>query len=509
MKTSGRDLAREPMRVLVLLATLLCTVGYAQTPAYLPDVISGTVTTNVANAALSSITPASTLDGHTIAITVFQPAKGAPTNSFLVLGGFSSDPGPEYLQSLSCTTTKTGTQTLTPSSGKVPSRVYNSTTQALTYTWHGVYPFYLGTNNAPQAAQCTISHTGDWGWMRPKYEVVGLVYAPPGANSTVTYTSGFQSGTGTMTTNTYSSAYTEKDTLTIGSGGLISAIASGSVTATYATGWGQTQESSNSFALSDTYTTGLVQPGPASSALGVDHDYDVVYVWLNAEELVGIGGNVISRNGYGWDTRDSAATVCGAAGITGMDVVAITIGQLRGTQAIPTDLQCRLNRVWDSALGGLTSTDMLEIAQADPFFSNPQFNPNTANSARYELPNGRNLIMNYIPAAPGAQPSTYTYTASYTTTSTQGQSATDTHSRSWSLDASATVDYYVKITAAMNYSATYTTTNKNSSTITSGTSQGASFSITGPASTDNYTGPTAIQVWKDNVYGTFMFFPEN
>ena len=61
----------------------------------------------------------------------------------------------------------------------------------------------------------------------------------------------------------------------------------------------------------------------------------------------------------------------------------------------------------------------------------------------------------------------------------------------------------------MNYSQTYTTTNKNSSTVTSGTMQAANFSITGPASTDNYTGPTAMQVWKDNVYGTVMFFPEN
>ena len=514
MKLSGRLIGGEPLSVFALLLMLLCAAAHAQTPAYLPDVITGVVTARtgvgeVASAALGSITPASTLDGHSISISVTQPPKGAPTRSNLVFGNFSSDPGPTYLQSLTCTTASWGTQTLTSSSGKSFTRTYSSANQSLTYSWAGVYPFFIGVNGSTQSAQCTLVHTGDWGFMRPKYEVVGLVYAPPGAKSTVTYTNGFQSGTSTMTTNTYSTSYMEKDTLSIGTGKLISMIASGTVTATYATGWGQTQESTNSVAVSETYSTGLIQPGPASSAVGVDHDFDVVYVWLNPEELVGIAGNVISRNGYGWDSRDSAATVCGAAGISGMDVVAITIGQLSGTQAIPTDLQCRLNRVWDTALGGLTSADMLEIAQADPFFSNPQFNPNTANSARYELPNGQNLIMNYIPAAPGAQPTTYPYTSSYSTTTTQGQSATDTHSRSWSLDASASVDYYVKITAAMNYSQTYTTTNKSSSTVTSGTTQGANFSITGPASTDNYTGPTAIQVWKDNVYGTFMFFPEN
>jgi hypothetical protein len=507
MKLSGRVIGREPMYVFVLLLILSCASAHAQTPAYLPDVI----TVNVGpawpnpNVGAASFSPTSTLDGRQLnSLSTYYPAKGAPPHTTLVLGNFSSDPGPTYLQSVSCTTAAIGTKTL---DGSAATRTFNSSTGSLTYFWQKLYIFE--DLQAAQTAQCIFVHTGAWGWMRPKYDVVGLVYAPPGSKSTVNYTNGFQSGTSTMTTNTYSSAYTEKDTLTIGTGKLVPGVFSGSVTATYATGWGQTQESTNSVALSETYTTGLVQPGPASSALGVDHDYDVVYVWLNAEELVGIAGNVISRNGYGWDGRDSAATVCGAAGITGMDVVAITIGQLRGTQAIPTDLQCRLNRVWDSALGGLTSADMLEIAQADPFFSNPQFNPNTANSARYELPNGQNLIMNYIPAAPGAQPTTYTYTSSYSTTTTQGQSATDTHSRSWSLDASATYDYYVKITAAMNYSATYTTTNKNSSTITSATTQGASFSITGPATTDNYTGPTAMQVWKDNVYGTFMFFPEN
>jgi hypothetical protein len=159
----------------------------------------------------------------------------------------------------------------------------------------------------------------------------------------------------------------------------------------------------------------------------------------------------------------------------------------------------------------LTSTDFLEIASADPFYANPQFNPNTVNSARYELPNGHDLIMNYIPATPGQQPTGYTYTSSYTTTTTEGQTATDMHSTSWSLDmnASVTFEKFYSASLAVGKSATYTTTNKNSSSITNGTSQGANFTIYGPAATDNYTGPTAIQVWKDNVYGTFMFFPEN
>jgi hypothetical protein len=292
--------------------------------------------------------------------------------------------------------------------------------------------------------------------------------------------------------------------------GKVPGIFSGTLSTSYATSWGQTQDSTDSLAISETYTTGLIQNGPLSSAVGVDHDYDNIYVWLNPEELIAIAGTEIARNGFGWDGRDSATTICGV-GITGMDVVAITLGQLRGTQTIPAPLRCRLNRVWDSSLGALTSADFLAIASADPFYANPEFNPNTANSARYELPNGQDLIMDYIPAAPGEQPTGYTYTSSYSTTTTKGQTATDTHSTTWSMDLNTTGSFpmFYSMGLAVNESSTYTSTNKNSSSITSGTSQGANFTIYGPAATDNYTGPTAMQVWKDNVYGTFMFFPEN
>jgi hypothetical protein len=513
MRINGTAAVRGIIYGFVILSALH-PAAHAQTTAYLPDAITGIVTTHetfgaASTASMSPITPASTLDGHSItSLYISQGPKAAPLGTVLVLGKFSSDPGTSYLQSLSCTTASTGTRTLTPSSGTF-SRLYTSATQSVRYTWKGVYPFYFGSaNGAQQAATCTISHSGQSGWIRPKYEVVGLVYAPPGSKSMVNYTNGFQSGTGTSTTNTYSSSYTEKVTVSLGF--KVPDVSSGTVTASYANGWGQTQEGTSSLALSETYTTGLVQGGPLSSALGVDHDYDEVYVWLNAEELIGIAGNVIARNGFGWDGRDSETTVCGV-GVSGMDVVAITLGQLRGTQSIPVNLRCRLNRVWDPSLGALTSTDFLEIASADPFYANPQFNPNTANSARYELPNGQNLIMNYIPAAPGQQPTGYTYASSYSTTTTQGQTATDMHSTSWSVDVNASVNFLTIYSASLSVgkSATYTSTNKNSSSITSGTSQGANFTIYGPAATDNYTGPTAIQVWKDNIYGTFMFFPEN
>jgi len=212
-------------------------------------------------------------------------------------------------------------------------------------------------------------------------------------------------------------------------------------------------------------------------------------------------GGGITFLGYNWDARDS---------ITGMDVIPLTIGQLRGTQAITDpDAITRLNRTWDTSLGALTSADFLAIAASDPFYVTPGFNPNTDTSGRYELPNGSDLILNYVPVPAGGQATAQTYTSTYTTTSAAGKSAQTTYSVGYSFEGNASVSFVAAVGGKFSVSSTYAYTNGYSSNITSGTSQGANFTIVPPLASDGYLGPTAIQVWKDNVYGTFMFFPEN
>jgi hypothetical protein len=248
-------------------------------------------------------------------------------------------------------------------------------------------------------------------------------------------------------------------------------------------------------------------PGPLSSSLGVDHDYDQVYVWLNPAVFLEIFSNVITVGGDGWDERDT---------IHGMDVVNLTIGQLRGTQPISDpNLQTRLNRTWDSSQGALTTTDFLAIANADPFVTNPSFDPNSDTSGRYELPISGSpprpvdLIINYIPEGAGGQSTGQTYASSYSATSMSGQSAKTTTSVGYSIDGSAAAAFVVGISAKIQVAGTYVATNQWSNTVSSGTTQSANFTIYPPLSTDNYTGLTGMQIWKDNIYGTFMFFPVN
>jgi hypothetical protein len=51
-------------------------------------------------------------------------------------------------------------------------------------------------------------------------------------------------------------------------------------------------------------------------------------------------------------------------------------------------------------------------------------------------------------------------------------------------------------------------TNKWTSSKNNSVLQTQDLSIKNPLSTDNYTGPEQMQVWTDNLYGTFMFYPK-
>jgi hypothetical protein len=441
-----------------------------------------------------SLSNKSTADGHTITALYDSSSCGkllCISTSVFSVSGFSSSPGQAWLNSIAVT----GGNTLTGAKA-----TFGYAGGVATWTWNG----------APANANLNIFGTepvtialggGAKGAILPKYQVVGLTYAPPGAKSSATYASGFQSGTSTTNTSSFKAGVTISDQIT-GGVNLFGILNSG-YTNTYTAGWEQMTSSTNTITVMEQYATGLVVPGPASSTLGVDHDYDTVYVWLNPAVNLVIypNGGGVTFLGYSWDARDT---------ITGMDVIPLTVGQLRGTQHItdPAELT-RLKRTWDPNLGALTSADFLAIAASDPFYATPGFNPNTDTSHRYELPNGSDLIFNYVPVPVGGQPTGQTYTSSYTTTSTAGKSASTTYTVGYAIEGDASVTFVGALAGKVKVAATYTYVNGWSSNINSGTSQTANFTIYPPLASDDYLGPTAIQVWKDNVYGTFMFYPEN
>jgi hypothetical protein len=445
---------------------------------------------------VSTFTPATTAGGNTYMELVdkyaSQKAGGDFQMSTFAVGGFTSDPGKAWLTSL-----QHGSVTLTGSG-------------AASYSYSGGVSTWVWTSGPIGLANGTSTLTvndagGVSGYLRPKYQVVSITYAPPGAKSNAQYSNGFLSGTSSSNAATYLSSVSDKVTLSTGFD--LFGILSGAATQSFSAGWSQEQDNTNSISVVQNLSEGETVMGPQSSALGVDHDYDTIYVWLNPEVFLTVfSPTSATLNGYGYDARDT---------ITGMDVIPLTVGQLKGTQSI-TDpaVTNRLARSWDTSLGGLQTADFQLILQADPFVANPSFNPNTDTSHRFELPEladgtAVDLIFNYVPAPAGGQPTSQTFTSSYTGTSVEGQTAKDKYTVGYSLDGNVQGAFFLSLKTMMAVSTSYTYTNQWSNTVTSGTTQSANFTIVPPLSTDDYTGPTAMQVWKDNVYGTFMFFPEN
>jgi hypothetical protein len=235
-----------------------------------------------------------------------------------------------------------------------------------------------------------------------------------------------------------------------------------------------------------------------SSAAGVDHDYDIVWVWLNplVTLVLAPNTNAVLWTGYAFNNADDTRQ---------MEVVPLYVRWLKNPATIPANVAARLARSWDlSGNGGLTATDYATILAADPF-SSASYNPNTDVQHRFDLQG--NHTFNYQPPPAGGQPITQTFSVATQATSSQGQSAQNTYSTAFTIDFSTGANFIATLSADIKLSNTYTTTNKWSITTNSATGRTASLSITGPAVEDNYTGPVALQVWRDNVYGSFMFYP--
>ena len=335
-----------------------------------------------------------------------------------------------------------------------------------------------------------------YGFAKLKYQILGVDYAPPGSKSNVNYGGSMMRGTSHSDSSTWNNNLSTSIGVSVKTGflGIVDAAVSYTASASYA----QEGDSSNSITVSTTKNVSDSIPGPASAATGISHDYDIIWVWLNPEvSLDFTGPDSMQWNGYAYDPADDANE---------MEVVPLTVAELKNPALLPAGTLARLSRSWDkSGLGGLTTTDYADILEADPFVANPNFNPNTDATHRFDLQNGETF--SYTPANPGGQPITQTYSISTQSTTSQGQGASDTHSAGLAIDDTLSGGIFgTKVTASLKISNTYSTTNKWSTLLNGGSGQTASLSITGPAATDGYTGPTTIQVWRDNVYGSFMFY---
>ena len=317
----------------------------------------------------------------------------------------------------------------------------------------------------------------------PKYQIVSIIYAPPGSNGTaqkslVDYSSSNLLGVTSSIDQTFSNNV--KLTVTAGNKNLGP---SGSVSLE----WGESVNDSHSLSITKTQTNDVKWYGPIGD--GINHDYDEILLWLNPK----ITGNIFSLTNVQWtfdnDEMDPATAM------VGMDIVPVLIGQLKGTIPMNADLVNALARSWAGPNGGLTASDFATILARDPYWnlgnSTVTFVPDPVRFT----PQGVGQIP-YVPTAPGNTPYVWSNSFQYADTSIIGKTATDT----FSMAISGAMNWGL---AGISLTDTFTWTNKYTNQTTNTSSKIYSVSIQQPSS--SWNGPIGLTVYKDNVYGGLLF----
>lgn len=326
-----------------------------------------------------------------------------------------------------------------------------------------------------------VQQPSTYGTVSPQYMILTLIYAPPGtsptpasggagvatpgAAGTVAYTNQTSSGTTVSASHAFTGGITA--TATVGSP---FASASISVNASKTIG------DSNSLQIQSTAAAQLSLKGPAAD--GIDHDYDIFYIWLNP---------IISVNA----TPQNAATW--ALGFTGPEpnVIDVQVGELKNPPTIP-----RTHNMTTLQQAGLTQSDFDTILKSDPFAFDPVAGPGTTPAGnRYTKLKqaGNPVVYSFLTGeTPGAM---------LTLTNAQTDTSTSTVTNNYGVTASATAGAGKLFQASLSFS--FQWTNSASKATLTGQTQTATFTIAQPSV--NWTGAHDIDIYWDGLYSSFMF----
>jgi hypothetical protein len=245
------------------------------------------------------------------------------------------------------------------------------------------------------AASSSLAHAQATEYSAPKYQVMGIVYAPPGSASSVTYTNSNMVGSTNGLSTTNGSSNTATASVTVGAS-FLGIVFGASTTYSFSDEWGSSAEAGNSVAVQTTQGNSVSTMGPISSSLGVDHDNDVIYIWLNpvlSETVTGTGNSAVIGDWTGLYSNSCDPNIGPPSFIQGIDgcdpnqfpypdIVGIPVWCLKNPY-YPTPSCSQwlpyTSRSWDLTpwgndkntglpLGpGLTMRDYADILHADPF----------------------------------------------------------------------------------------------------------------------------------------------
>jgi hypothetical protein len=302
--------------------------------------------------------------------------------------------------------------------------------------------------------------------VRPKYQLVTVVYAPPGAaggksGSQVDYAKGSSLASTISTTDSFKSSVGVKATVGAGAFSLGSEF-----------GYSTTGTDSSSVEVKKSENWDIRVTGPSQD--GINHDLDIFYLWLNPLLKVTID----SLNNLTWELDVDGPT---------MILQYVYAGWLHNPATMPPGLQ----QVLDKA--GLTAEDYQQILSTNPFLSGPvPLDPN-----RF-LPTTQSF-----PYVPPYSPNDTVPTLTFTQQNTVVRTASHTTDTKYSVGFEVSAGFSGLFSASLKVSTSLEWTNISSKSSSNTATQLATVIVGGPAFT--YTGPTDVLVYWDSVFNSFAF----
>jgi len=322
-------------------------------------------------------------------------------------------------------------------------------------------------------AQSTISlNTRAVGQVFPSYQLLTLIYAPPGTNngrgnSQVSYQNGSNTGTTTSTSNSFKSG-----TSVTASGGASVGIVSLGADAQFTASSTRTDSGSLQIGKSSSYQ--ITVPGQAVD--GINHDYDKYYLWLNPELDV---------------TMTTPSTIAWQLAVNGPTMlIQYVLGMwLKDPSKMPAGVAQALSGA------GITPNEYPQILAMNPYASaNPSPDRNRYLPTPYSFP--------YEPPPTASDPvPTTTYSVSNSSTTTQSEQVQTQYETSFTLSASFKLTSV--FSASLKVQDSWQWTDTSQTTDSWGSTQSCSVTIGGPAF--GYQGPTDVLVYWDTVFNSFMF----
>lgn len=308
------------------------------------------------------------------------------------------------------------------------------------------------------------------GSIRPAYYVLAVIYAPPGTNggktsTQVEYASGSTAGASTAATASFKT------------GVKVSASAGGGVFggATVSTDFETTSTTTDGSSLDIKKSTTSTIRVSGGGVDGIDHDKDLIYLWLNPRvDLTRTGDQVT------WALR-----VAGPS----MSIQYAYVGWLRRPATMPDGVRAAL------AGAGVTAADYPTILAADPFATGAT----TIDPARFvRTPTSIPYIPPYGPTDPVA---TWSFNQKSETVASTTSKAE--HEYSVGIGVGASTDLVGLFKAELKTTTSFKWTSTNTMGRSAGASESANLVVGGPGY--GYGGPTEIDVYWDTLYKTFMF----